>query len=603
MNSTNSPDTNPLSEQSHQTEDGHSPPESFWIKQESEREAAEAAQQEALKRQEREHLNAQTAKALDSMQAAGVKAAELIHSTDDEQAARYALRVWFKESTGDNLSDKIAGQILRKAREDESVINELEPISSGEFIEVKAPEWLFKGVFRRGVSNALIAGPKVGKSALLIGLAGAMARGDEEFLGLRLDPRMTGEGCPNWYVYGPDAPIEDWLYLLKREGLWIGEEVDRVWRGTIQAPIKKIWSLGCDCGLTRPHIEELVAIAKADPGCVIALDSYGRLCGPGVDENLSTFGDRAHDLVHAFADVDATVICIHHANKSNSGGTGISAGSGHQSFSRPFSCVGFMNWLTPVAEGQTRTDKRLQISQMGRMDSSSVVAEITDNGWVCHGNGDELQQEQHVAEQINKLGEGPMANTYDFVMGWSERGTGCTRGDIAAHLNKTMQQVSRYVNQLKSKGLLREEYAVGGTTSKGGRPSGYLYCTYVEKLQESSSEPSKTVGSVENIVINVEKPISDGTNLEVSLRSSPFITGSGTERPIFSKDDWLGQPVEILSDGEWHNGWKCSNANPHDIHAWRIGSSGQAVKRKGLRAFEDVRLCQATPVEEDDYEI
>ena len=67
-----------------------------------------------------------------------------------------------------------------------------------------------EGVIMSGTFNLLVAPPKVGKSALMVGMISAWYHGEESYLGQRLHGV-----CPKVYIVGTDQPESDWFTLLR----------------------------------------------------------------------------------------------------------------------------------------------------------------------------------------------------------------------------------------------------------------------------------------------------------------------------------------------------------------------------------------------------
>ena len=100
-----------------------------------------------------------------------------------------------------------------------------------------------------GTFNLLVAPPKVGKSALMVGMISAWYHGEESYLGQRLHGV-----CPKVYIVGTDQPESDWFTLFKREGLVTSD-------GELGGPVEMLWHTGAPLHLTDEGITHLGEIA------------------------------------------------------------------------------------------------------------------------------------------------------------------------------------------------------------------------------------------------------------------------------------------------------------------------------------------------------
>ena len=87
---------------------------------------------------------------------------------------------------GFNLTKAEASGYLAKALGQDLSIPE--PKRGGDSLNVVPQPFLWDGVIMSGRQNLLVAPPKVGKSALMVALAGASIRQQSEFLGVGITP-------------------------------------------------------------------------------------------------------------------------------------------------------------------------------------------------------------------------------------------------------------------------------------------------------------------------------------------------------------------------------------------------------------------------------
>lgn len=298
------------------------------------------------------------------------------------------------------------------------------PRLQGEVIDTTPVRWVWESVLMAGSLNLLIAPPKIGKSALMVGMIAAWARGDNSYLGQPLH----GD-CPNVYIVGTDQPESDWFTLLQREGL-VGDGQ------TLADPIKMLWSAGAPLHLTTEGIEHLRLVAESDPGSLFLIDSYHACISPlDIDEASSELDRPARALMEALGPSKATVALIHHANKSVSGGNATSASRGSNALPAAASLTILMNWLRQPAEGQTQNDYRVVLKTQGRARGCSLVAELQDNGWMLHGEGDDALRAEAFADAEAEL-SGRQADFFDFIADrWQAMQMPVAINELASHFS------------------------------------------------------------------------------------------------------------------------------------------------------------------------
>jgi hypothetical protein len=450
-----------------------------------------------------------------------------------------------------------------------------QPRLQGERLDTTPTPWAWEGVIMAGTLNLLVAPPKVGKSALTIGMIAAWARGDGSYLGHALHGI-----CPNVYIIGTDQPENDWVTLLRREGL-VGANDE------LLDPIKMLWSAGCPLHLSVDGIAHLKQLAADDPGALFLIDSYHACISPlGIDEATSAFDRPARALQEALAPHHATVALIHHTNKSVSGGNATNASRGSNALPAAASLTILMNWLKQPAEGQTQTDYRVIIKTQGRAKGATLVVELTDNGWVPHGDGDEALRTEALADAEAEL-SGQQADIFDYaVIRWENGRNPVTVAELASHLNKEVKKIDRVVRALVRKGLL---YKAGmlPVGLQGGRPAHLFAPCFSVEPGELPPSPLRT-GERGEIGITPSRAheIKGLPPLPHKPHGFQGGVGEGVYPPVDS-------PLEILIDGAWVNGWKLhpDTRDVHSVVAYRL-LAGKPLRKSSLRWGIDVRSCQ-----------
>jgi hypothetical protein len=486
--------------------------------------------------------------------------AAVILSKEQDRLRRSQLLRLYAEEIGCPVNEKTAATILAKAQG--LVVGLYQPVHRGERMDCTPTPWVWEGIVMAGTFNLLVAPPKVGKSALMVGMLAAWWRGDDDYLGQPLHGN-----CPPVFIVGTDQPQNDWFTLFKREGL-----VDQ--GEHLGGPIEMLWHTGAPLHLTNEGIEHLGELAAANPGAFFLVDSYHACVSPlGIDEATSAFDGPARDLAQALAPHQATLVMIHHTNKSVAGGNATNASRGSNALPAAASLTILMNWLKAPAEGQTQSDYRVVLKTQGRAKGATVLVELKDDGWVAIGDGEKALQLEAL-EKASVALQGRPADAFDYIADRWALGEFPVSGiELANHLNIAGNKANRAIQGLVHQGLVKK---VGLTTPglDGGRPSG-LFAPVIPL-------PPEGVKNVDN----VQNP-----PLAHELRGfSPFIRlervpgGGGVFHPS------PGTPVERLIDASWRNGWVVvDGSDPHSITVAKTGQSNFRIRN--LRWEIDVRLA------------
>ena len=506
---------------------------------------------------------------------------------------------------------KQAKELLEEAKERAMPQKRRAAYTPGEVINLKITPWLVDGVLREGVNNLLVALPKTGKSALLGAMVGAMAKQAQTFLGRKV------KACDEVHLIWPDMPMEDAVYILEREGLWEGTgviknddgEVVEI-SGTPKAPIVELVTAGLDvrewdfrpANLARYRQEALEAKERGVKA-FWGFDCYEIMCGfvAGFEENRSDAGKPAREMCIAFSGTNATTMTIHHSNKSG-GGTAVIAASGHASITRPFSTLTQMTWLKPARDGAPQKDMRVVISQIGRRGSGQLVAELTDDGWVQHGEGDEIAVKEQLEEAWLDSGDGRQGDAFDHILARTRLNFGVSVSELVGTMERPPNKIHRYLNSLMAKGLVE---AQKNALETGGRPASLYWAKYDPETGEIFARARVAPQSGGQInkggqsALNSFEGVEGGQGGYIPQPLSPFLETSPTST---GPSEWGAiaetlymQPVELFEHGKWFNGWKCSKCDsPDDLHLFKM-VGGEIWKRTGKRWELDVRLCQAAP--------
>ena len=468
-----------------------------------------------------------------------------------------------------------------------------EPKRGGAKLDVSPVPWLWEGVIMRGRQNLLVAPPKIGKSALMVALAAASIRGRQEFLNLPIRSHIN-----HLIVVGTDQNVSDWWTLLEREGL--GKKTSNLSGEIVHELHEKVifWSLEDNVQLNDAGIEAIGKVAAENPGSLVLVDTYHACIGQlGIEESSSDFDLPARQLEVMLSGTGSTTVLIHHTNKSVSGGNAISASRGNNSLSGAVSWSVLLNWLCPPPEGQMQTDHRIACKPMGRSKATSLVLELTDDGWVSHGDGEDVIAVENLAEVEMNL-QGRQGDVYDHVCRLWEANVHTTTTEVSSMFNITQQKALRTLRGLQKKGLLLEDSSV--KVDLHGRPA-TLFKPRKGGTPESGGERGER-GETTPLAYKKDTftPLTPNTLTPLTpLTPSQGSTPSRGLTPIPVKT-----PVQKLTSGVWKNGWLVRDgSNPHSIVVEQLGN--QMVTVSNLRWGIDVRECTGTPwgtPEEPDYD-
>jgi len=493
--------------------------------------------------------------------------ASIVLSNEEDALRRSQLLRLYADEVGFPITEKTAAILLLRAQG--AVSGVCLPRMRGEKMDTTPTPWAWEGVIMAGTFNLLVAPPKVGKSALMVGMISAWFHGEEFYLGQRLHGN-----CPNIYIVGTDQPESDWHTLFKREGL-----VDR--EGNMAGPVEMLWHTGAPLHLTEGGIAHLGEIAAANPGSFFLLDSYHScVAALGIDEATSAFDGPARQLAEALAPHKATLAIIHHTNKSVSGGTATNASRGSNALPAAASLTILMNWFKQPAEGQTQNDYRVVLKTQGRAKGTTLLIELQDDGWIHHGDGESVLAAEAIQEASDEL-QGRQADIFDYLCDrWAAGEFPVTTTELQDVAKCNASKVNRALRALEKKSLARQQGQLEPLVS-GGRPQ-LLWVPNTPSLESAETRGTRPTNTLAHVK---EKGC------------SPFFTktpafGGGVAEGVLPPTP--GTPVELHRNGAWSNGWVVVDAsNANSVKAAKLGNANITVG--SLRWDLDVRLCQSSP--------
>jgi len=388
--------------------------------------------------------------------------------------------------------------------------------------------------------------------------------------------------------------------------------------------VKALWAAENPIYLDEQGMEALKSLTAQLGQVVIVADSYHALTAPlALEENSASFDWPARQLMTLSANAEVTTVLLHHANKSNSGGTPTTASRGSNALPAAASMTMLISWLQPPAEGQQQTDTRVMIRSQGRAKGEQVMAQLEDDGWVYLGDPQQEQQRLAREDAADEL-TGRAADVYDYTLDrWVNGQFSVTCNELQNQFNLERQKINRVLRGLQKRGLIEE---AGTIQSAGGRPSvlyrpvqqlGGCHPEGVSKVPKPDSKGSGVFQSDGTKVSKVSKsPESDefssatgqtvtqGASLSATaLKASPIGEGNGEGEGVLRESlnnlshcsIKIGQPVELIQpDGSWKNGWVLSDVSSLSaLTAEKLGERRTIIRN--LRWEKDVRLCTTSP--------
>ena len=244
----------------------------------------------------------------ENIRAIRIVATDLISNETIKISDRLAILRMKAKDLGISLRDNELLYYLKEARINAAGIPEL--VTADDVLDLSEPEWICEHLLMARCLNLIVALPKIGKTAFIIGLLGALFRQEDSFVGFRL----VGP-CPPVLIVGTDQPERDWARILQSSDL---VRIDEDGNARLcDPPIIGLAHSGCPWHLDDERIEKIAQKAEENPGLLIIVDSLHACSRPlGIGENAVEMADPVIGLMEAVGPHKATVVVIHHANKS-----------------------------------------------------------------------------------------------------------------------------------------------------------------------------------------------------------------------------------------------------------------------------------------------
>ena len=328
---------------------------------------------------------------------------------------------------GRAYSDQQLRQVLGEQRK---VLNgSSEPWRGGDIIKFNPAPFMWHGVIMKNTTNLIVSLPKVGKSRLMCQMYGQLLKGNESFLGQKLQDEI-----PYFYISGSDQPDDDWTLCLRLAGLH-DPKTEAMNKNILALHTKNQNPLHLD----EKGIDTITQACADNPNNLfVLLDSYFSHVSPlGLDEKDSCYAEPLLDLQESVAPYKPTLGVIHHSNRS-AAGLGASLSS-RGTTALPAAVSQTINMAKMQGESPLAPkDDRVKLTTEGRASKplDLIIEQINDGyDWKLHGDAATISRREAVQEIVEKLNERQTLAIEDIATHYQATGCGMSAEALADALN------------------------------------------------------------------------------------------------------------------------------------------------------------------------
>ena len=326
------------------------------------------------------------------------------------------------------FNDQQLRQILGEQRR---VLNgSSEAWKGGDKLKYNPAPFMWHGVIMKNTTNLVVSLPKVGKSRLFTQMYGQLVKGEDSFLGQKLQDEI-----PLLYISGCDQPDDDWALCLKLAGL-LEPGTDLLHKNIIRLHTKNKNPLHLD----EKGIDTITeACEKHFPKRIlIVLDCYHSHVAPlGLQEKDSSYAVPLEDLQESVAPYKPTIIVIHHSNR-NAAGLGASMSS-RGTTALPAAVSQTINMAKMQKESPLApTDDRVKLTTEGRASKPlDLIIEQVNEGheWKLHGDAETISKREAVQEIVDELNDRQRLAIEDIATHFQATGCGMDAEALADALD------------------------------------------------------------------------------------------------------------------------------------------------------------------------
>jgi hypothetical protein len=357
------------------------------------------------------------------------------------------------------LSQQQIRMLLWEARNGDA--GPVQPLTPEQPLSLAPTPWLLEGVVMAGALNLIVALPKIGKTAWVLGFLGAWLHGQQAFLGCGL----PATPCPPILIVGTDQPENDWGRMLKQFGL-----LDHINR--LHHRIVGLFTAGRPLHLDAEGIDRIASYAEQHPGLLVLVDSLHACISPlGLKEESAEVAEPVRDLMSSLEAHGATVLMIHHANKGRANDGAVAASRGSTALPAVASQTISLTRLQTGAGGQQgNKERRLIIKTEGRggMPQELLIERTDAEGWICHGDAAAVMEAQAREKAREKLTD-RQQSVLGLLCERARAGETTTPADVVRELGHPRNRALETLEALVQKRLALK--TPGQPTPDGGRPS------------------------------------------------------------------------------------------------------------------------------------
>jgi hypothetical protein len=338
----------------------------------------------------------------------------------------------------------------------------VQPLTPDQPLSLAPTPWLLVGIIMAGALNLIVALPKVGKTAWVLGFLGAWIHGQQTFLGCDL----PATPCPPVLIIGTDQPENDWGRMLAQFGL-----LDHNRR--MNARIIGLFTAGRPLHLDAEGIDRITGYAEQHPGLLVLIDSLHACISPlGLKEESAEVAEPVRDLMCALDPHGATVLLIHHASKGRANDGAVAASRGSTALPAVASQTISLTRLQTGSGGQPGSkERRLVIKTEGRggMPQELLIERTDAEGWICHGDAATALEEQ-AREQARERLTDRQQSVMRLLIDRATAGEITTVSDVVTALDLSRQRAQETLGALVQKRLAIKTVPTESTPD-GGRPA------------------------------------------------------------------------------------------------------------------------------------
>ncbi len=477
----------------------------------------------------------------------------------------------YLSNVGVALPSKLSS-FLNKARSNDDV---KEPYQ-GKELSLRSSLGAWGNLLAADAFNLLVAMPKVGKSALIVHVFACAKRGDETCLGAPIRKRWD-----KLIISGNDMIAGEWGKILIREGLAVatGDDLDKF------LPHEDVimWDIENPARMTEKGIKAMADKCLEYPDSLLVIDSLRSNTDSTLDENKAEIREPIEQMKLGLAKCKVTTVLIHHANKSVVGSTAVTAASGNNAISGSSDNTLLLKHLKPDHGVGLRTDGRIVATSSGRLQSDSLLVELTNEGtgrWEARGDAQQALLEEYIADVEERLPP-RQRNVFDHAEELAAVNVHLTSKEVQNHCNLTLVQANKCLKALERKGLLKRCGTL--STGKAGNEA-ILYAPTSSSLArvgthiDGVSKGSMVLIPEANAIETIETINTPSTHIPPRGELKASVTLP------------LNSPVEINKPNGWQSGYLLANgSDPDKIIAVKTGNLDQRIHN--LRWGIDVRAC------------